>query len=416
MEPNTLDNTQHSDYMEPIKKHDKRHLDSMPAGSLGIIPVKGCGEMASEIDFYLTRWREERESEHKDSLSYIGYKRPSYIIDCDLPRFGTGEGKGVLSKSVRGMDLYLLADVVNYSETYKMFGITNHMSPDDHYQNLKRVIASIGGKARRITVIMPYLYESRQHKRTSRESLDCAIALQELVRMGVDNIITFDANDPRVMNAIPLNGFDTVQPAYQFIKGLLRNVDDLHIDKDHMQIISPDEGGMKRAVYYANVLGLDMGMFYKRRDYTTFVNGVNPVLDHVFLGSSVEGKDMVVIDDMLSTGDSILEVAGALKNRHAGRVFICETFGLFTDGIEKFDKAYAEGVFDKIITTNLIYQKPELKSRPWYVCCGMSKYLAYIIDTLNHDSSISDLLDPREKILNIVARYNKAREAGVKFK
>lgn len=416
MEPNTLDNTQHSDYMEPIKKHDKRHLDSMPAGSLGIIPVKGCEEMASEIDFYLTRWREERESEHKDSLSYIGYKRPSYIIDCDLPRFGTGEGKGVLSKSVRGMDLYLLADVVNYSETYKMFGITNHMSPDDHYQNLKRVIASIGGKARRITVIMPYLYESRQHKRTSRESLDCAIALQELVRMGVDNIITFDANDPRVMNAIPLNGFDTVQPAYQFIKGLLRNVDDLHIDKDHMQIISPDEGGMKRAVYYANVLGLDMGMFYKRRDYTTFVNGVNPVLDHVFLGSSVEGKDMVVIDDMLSTGDSILEVAGALKNRHAGRVFICETFGLFTDGIEKFDKAYAEGVFDKIITTNLIYQKPELKSRPWYVCCGMSKYLAYIIDTLNHDSSISDLLDPREKILNIVARYNKAREAGVKFK
>ena len=416
MEPNTLDNTQHSDYMEPIKKHDKRHLDSMPAGSLGIIPVKGCEEMASEIDFYLTRWREERESEHKDSLSYIGYKRPSYIIDCDLPRFGTGEGKGVLSKSVRGMDLYLLADVVNYSETYKMFGITNHMSPDDHYQNLKRVIASIGGKARRITVIMPYLYESRQHKRTSRESLDCAIALQELVRMGVDNIITFDANDPRVMNAIPLNGFDTVHPAYQFIKGLLRNVDDLHIDKDHMQIISPDEGGMKRAVYYANVLGLDMGMFYKRRDYTTFVNGVNPVLDHVFLGSSVEGKDMVVIDDMLSTGDSILEVAGALKNRHAGRVFICETFGLFTDGIEKFDKAYAEGVFDKIITTNLIYQKPELKSRPWYVCCGMSKYLAYIIDTLNHDSSISDLLDPREKILNIVARYNKAREAGVKFK
>ena len=416
MEPNTLDNTQHSDTMEPLKKHDKRHLDSMPAGSLGIIPVKGCEEMASEIDFYLTRWREERESEHKDSLSYIGYKRPSYIIDCDLPRFGTGEGKGVLSKSVRGMDLYLLADVVNYSETYKMFGITNHMSPDDHYQNLKRVIASIGGKARRITVIMPYLYESRQHKRTSRESLDCAIALQELVRMGVDNIITFDANDPRVMNAIPLNGFDTVQPAYQFIKGLLRNVDDLHIDKDHMQIISPDEGGMKRAVYYANVLGLDMGMFYKRRDYTTFVNGVNPVLDHVFLGSSVEGKDMVVIDDMLSTGDSILEVAGALKNRHAGRVFICETFGLFTDGIEKFDKAYAEGVFDKIITTNLIYQKPELKSRPWYVCCGMSKYLAYIIDTLNHDSSISDLLDPREKILNIVARYNKAREAGVKFK
>ena len=414
MEPIKNAENLHLNTMEPIKKHDKRHLDSLPAGSLGIIPVQGCEQMASEIDFYLTRWRAERESEHKDSLAYIGYKSPTYIIDCNLPRFGTGEGKGVLSKSVRGMDLYLLADVVNYSETYKMFGLINHMSPDDHYQNLKRVIASIGGKARRITVIMPYLYESRQHKRTSRESLDCAIALQELVRMGVDNIITFDANDPRVMNAIPLNGFDTVQPAYQFIKGLLRSVPDLKVDKDHMLIISPDEGGMKRAVYYANVLGLDMGMFYKRRDYSTFVNGVNPVLDHVFLGSSVEGKDMVVIDDMLSSGDSILEVAGALKKRNARRVFICETFGLFTDGIEKFDKAYAEGKFDKIITTNLIYQKPELKERPWYVCCGMSKYLAYLIDTLNHDSSISDLLDPREKILNIVERYNKAQAEGKK--
>ena len=415
MEPIKNAENLHLNTMEPIKQHDKRHLDSIPAGSLGIIPVQGCEQMASEIDYYLTRWRAERESEHKGSVAYIGYKSPSYIINCDLPRFGTGEGKGVLSKSVRGMDLYLLADVVNYSETYKMFGITNHMSPDDHYQNLKRVIASIGGKARRITVIMPYLYESRQHKRTSRESLDCAIALQELVRMGVDNIITFDANDPRVMNAIPLNGFDTVQPAYQFIKGLLRSVDDLKVDKDHMLIISPDEGGMKRAVYYANVLGLDMGMFYKRRDYTTFVNGVNPVLDHVFLGSSVEGKDMIVIDDMLSSGDSIIEVAGALKKRKARRVFICETFGLFTDGIEKFDKAYAEGKFDKIITTNLIYQKPELKERPWYVCCGMSKYLAYLIDTLNHDSSISDLLDPREKILKIIERYNKAQAEGKKF-
>ena len=401
--------------MEPINQNDKRHLDTMPAGSLGIIPITGCEEIASEIDFYLTRWREERESEHKDSLAYVGYNRPSYIIDCNLPRFGTGEGKGVLAQSVRGMDLYLLADVVNYSKTYKMFGITNHMSPDDHYQNLKRVIASIGGKARRITVIMPYLYESRQHKRTARESLDCAIALQELVRMGVDNILTFDANDPRVMNAIPLSGFDNVQPAYQFIKGLLRSVSDLQIDSDHMLIISPDEGGMKRAVYYANVLGLDMGMFYKRRDYTRFVDGVNPVVAHEFLGSSVEGKDMIVIDDMLSSGDSILEVASALKKRKARRVFICETFGLFTDGIEKFDKAYAECKFDKIITTNLIYQKPELQSRPWYVCCGMSKYLAYLIDTLNHDSSISDLLDPREKILGIVERYNKARAEGTKF-
>ena len=407
--------SEENELMEPIKQHDKRHLDTMPAGALGIVPIKGCEEMASEIDYYLTRWRAERESEHKDSLAYIGYKRPSYILDCNLPRFGTGEGKGVMQESVRGMDLYLLADVVNYSETYKMFGFENHMSPDDHYQNLKRAIAAIGGKARRITVIMPYLYESRQHKRTARESLDCAIALQELVRMGVDNIITFDAHDPRVMNAIPLNGFDTVQPAYQFIKGLLRNVDDLHIDNEHMLIISPDEGGMKRAVYYANVLGLDMGMFYKRRDYTQIVNGENPVVAHEFLGSSVEGKDMIVIDDMLSSGDSIIEVARQLKKRKARRVFIFETFGMFTDGIEKFDKAYEDGIIDKIITTNLIYQKPELQERPWYVCCGMSKYLAYLIDTLNHDSSISDLLDPREKIWKIVERYNKAREEGVKF-
>ena len=329
----------------------------------------------------------------------------------------------MLSASVRGMDLYLLADVVNYSETYKMFGFENHMSPDDHYQNLKRAIASIGGKARRITVIMPYLYESRQNQRASRESLDCAIALQELVRMGVDNIITFDAHDPRVMNAIPLNGFDTIRPTYQFIKGLLRNVNDLQIDSDHMLIISPDEGGMKRAVYYANVLGLDMGMFYKRRDYTRFENGVNPVVAHEFLGSSVEGKDMIVVDDMLSSGDSVLEVAKALKKRKARRVFIFETFGLFTGGIEKFDKAYELRydedlgkeirIIDKIVTTNLIYQKPELKDRPWYVCCGMSKYLAYLIDTLNHDSSISDLLDPREKIWNIIGRYNKEREEAL---
>ena len=366
---------------------------------IGLIVLDSAEKMGRRIDRILSEWR----------------GGGSFLIPAECPRFSSGEAKCVLRKSVRDLDVYILLDVCNHALTYQMFGETNHMSPDDHYQNLKRVIASIGGKARRITVIMPYLYESRQHKRTSRESLDCAIALQELVRMGVDNIITFDANDPRVMNAIPLNGFDTVQPAYQFIKGLLRSVDDLKVDKDHMLIISPDEGGMKRAVYYANVLGLDMGMFYKRRDYSTFVNGVNPVLDHVFLGSSVEGKDMVVIDDMLSSGDSIIEVAGALKKRKARRVFICETFGLFTDGIEKFDKAYAEGKFDKIITTNLIYQKPELKERPWYVCCGMSKYLAYLIDTLNHDSSISDLLDPREKILKIIERYNKAQAEGKKF-
>ena len=393
--------------MEPIKQTDKRHLDTLPAGALGIVPIKGCEEMAAEINYYLTRWRAERESEHKDSLAYIGYKRPSYIVDCNLPRFGTGEGTGVVSQSVRGMDLYILVDVVNYNETYRMFGFDNHMSPDDHFANLKRVIAAVEGKARRITVIMPYLYESLQSKRTSRESLDCAIALQELVRMGVDNIITFDAHDPRVQNAIPLNGFDTVQPAYQFIKGLLNTYDDLKIDSSHMLIISPDEGGMKRAVYFANVLGLDMGMFYKRRDYTRIVNGSYPIRAFEFLGSSVEGKDMVVIDDMLASGDSALEVAAALKKRGAKRVFFFATFGLFTDGLEKLDEAYDKGIIDKIFTTNLVYQAPELLERPWHSSCDLSKYIAYIIDTLNHDSSLSDLLDPAERIWKIVADYKE---------
>lgn len=393
--------------MEPIRRHDKRELDSIPVGSLGLVPLKGCGQIGREIDYYLTRWRAERESEHKNSLAFAGYQRPTYVVDVDLPRFGTGEGKGVVKSSVRGMDLYILVDVVNYSETYKLFGEENHMSPDDHYQNLKRAIAAIGGKARRITVIMPYLYEGRQHKRSMRESLDCAIALQELVHMGVDNIITFDAHDPRVQNAIPLSGFDTVQPAYQFIKGLLRHVDGLHIDSDHMMVISPDEGGMSRAVYIANVLGLDMGMFYKRRDYTIVENGKNPIIAHEFLGSSVEGKDMIIIDDMISSGDSCLEVARGLKDRGANRVFVFATFGLFTAGLNAFDQAYREGTIDRILTTNLIYQSPELLERPWYISCSMSKYIAYIIDTLNHDSSISDLLNPVTRIQSIVSRYNQ---------
>ena len=393
--------------MEPVsRRSDKRTLESIPAGSLGIVPLKGCEEMGSEIDHYLTLWRTERESEHKNSLAFAGYQRPSYIIDCDLPRFGTGEGKGVMKSSVRGMDLYILVDVVNYSMTYRMFGQQNHMSPDDHFQNLKRAIAAVGGKARRITVIMPYLYEGRQHKRSMRESLDCAIALQELVHMGVDNIITFDAHDPRVQNAIPLSGFDTVQPAYQFLKGLLYHVEDLQIDNAHMMVISPDEGGMKRAIYIANVLGLDMGMFYKRRDYTKVVNGKNPILAHEFLGSKVEGKDMIIIDDMISSGESVLEVARGLKDRGAKRIFIFATFGLFTQGLQVFDKAAEEGIIDKILTTNLIYQTPELLERPWYISCSMSKYIAYLIDTLNHDCSISDLLDPSIRIQGIVKKYN----------
>ena len=401
--------------MEPIRRHDKRNLEGLPVGKLGLIPVTGEEEMAKKIDRYLVHWRAERAREHKNNPAYNNYKSDSYIMEAQLPRFGTGEGKGVLPDSVRGMDLYILVDVVNFSKTYRMFGYDNHMSPDDHFANLKRVIAAAGGKARRITVIMPYLYESRQQVRTGRESLDCAIALQELVRMGVDNILTFDAHDPRVQNAIPLNGFDTVQPVYQFMKGLLRREKNLQIDSRHMMVISPDEGGMKRAVYVANMLGLDMGMFYKRRNYTEFVNGQHPVVAHEFLGSSIEGKDVIIVDDMLSSGNSAIDIVRNLKKRGAARIFIFTTFGLFTGGLEKFDKAYEEGLIDRILTTNLIYQTPELLERPWYTSIDMSKYIAYLIDTLNHDSSISDLLNPYNKIWKLIARYNKAQQDGVDF-
>lgn len=386
-------------------REEKRNLETIPVGSLGMIALEGCRPLGEKINQYLVKWRTERESEHKDSLAFSGYQRSSYLLNAKVPRFGSGEAKGVILESVRGTDLYLLVDVANYSLTYSLCGHENHMSPDDHYQDLKRIIAAVGGKARRITVIMPFLYESRQHKRTARESLDCALALQELVRMGVDNIITFDAHDPRVQNAIPLHGFETVQPAYQFIKGLLKNVKDLQIDSDHMMVISPDEGGMNRAIYIANVLGLDMGMFYKRRDYTRVVNGRNPIVAHEFLGTSVEGKDMIIIDDMISSGESVLEVAAELKERKANKIFVFATFGLFTSGLDKFDKAYANGIISKVLTTNLIYQTPELLSRDWYINCDMSKYIAYIIDTLNHDSSISDLLNPNERIQSIVSRY-----------
>ena len=386
-------------------REEKRNLETIPVGSLGIISLEGCKVLGDKIDKYLVKWRTERESEHKDSLAFSGYQRDSYLLSAKVPRFGSGEAKGMILQSVRGTDLYLLVDVCNYSLTYSLCGHKNHMSPDDHFQDLKRIIAAVGGKARRITVIMPFLYESRQHKRSSRESLDCALALQELVQMGVDNIITFDAHDPRVQNAIPLHGFETVQPAYQFIKGLLQNVKGLQIDNEHMMVISPDEGGMKRAIYIANVLGLDMGMFYKRRDYTRIENGRNPSVAHEFLGSSVEGKDVIIIDDMISSGDSIIETAEALKARKANRIFVFSTFGLFTNGLEKFDKAYECGMISRILTTNLIYQTEELLNREWYINCDMSKYIAYIIDTLNHDSSISDLLSPSERIHNIVARY-----------
>ena len=385
----------------------ERILDNIPVGSLGIIAVDGCEEMGNKVNDYLVKWRKEETRFQKDNLVFNGYEKLNYLINAKVPRFGSGEAKGIINESVRGKDLYLMVDVCNYSLTYSLSGNTNHMSPDDHFQNLKRVIAAVGGKARRLNVIMPFLYESRQHKRSGRESLDCALGLQELVRMGVDNIITFDAHDPRVQNAIPLNGFETIRPTYQFVKGLLKHVPDLQIDADHMMAISPDEGATGRAIYFANVLGLDMGMFYKRRDYTTIVDGRNPIVAHEFLGSSVEGKDVIILDDMISSGDSILDVARQLKMRKAKRIYAAATFGLFTNGMEKFDQAYEEGLISGILTTNLIYQTPELLSRPYYINCDMSKYIALVIDTLNHDASISSILDPSERIQHVVEKYKK---------
>ena len=387
--------------------NDERILETMPDGALGLIPLKSCEELGAKVDQYLVGWREKREHAHKNEAAFKGYHRDSYIISTSVPRFGTGEAKGVIKESVRGYDLYLMVDVTNYSLTYSVSGHENHMSPDDHYADLKRIIAAVGGKARRITAIIPFLYESRQHKRTARESLDCALALQELTAMGVDNIITFDAHDPRVQNAIPLKGFETVQPAYQFIKGILKNCDDLKLDNDHLMIISPDEGGTNRAVYFANVLGVDMGMFYKRRDYSKIVDGRNPIVAHEFLGTSVEGKDVIIIDDMISSGESMIDVATELKKRKANRIFVVATFGLFTNGLDRFDKAVEDGTIYKVVTTNLTYQTPELLSRPYYINCDMSKYIAYIIDTLNHDSSISDLLNPYDRIQKLVSKYKK---------
>ena len=386
---------------------DERHTATIPYGTLGIIPLKSCSAMGEKVDEYLVNWREQREHENQSNLAFSGYKRDSYVVSASTPRFGSGEGKGVLNNSVRGYDLYIMVDVCNYSIEYSLCGNTNHMSPDDHYADLKRVIAAAGGKARRINVIMPFLYESRQHKRSGRESLDCSLMLQELTAMGVENIITFDAHDPRVHNSIPLKGFESVSCTYQFIKYLLLGVDDLHIDSEHMMVISPDEGGMGRAVYFANVLGLDMGMFYKRRDYTKIVNGRNPIVAHEFLGTNVEGKDVIIIDDMISSGESMIDVASELKKRGASRVFCATTFGLFTNGFDKFDEAYEKGIIDKILTTNLVYQPAELLSKPWYINVDMSKYMALLIDTLNHDSSISDLLNPVDRIQKRVKEYNE---------
>ncbi|MCR5150363.1 MAG: ribose-phosphate pyrophosphokinase [Clostridiales bacterium] len=382
-------------------------FSSLPIGKLGIIPLPGCEEMAERIDYYLVRSRKERNEEIHETVHYDGYQRDSYVIKADFPRFGTGEGKCVIRETVRGYDIYLLIDPFNYGVKYEMFGDKNHsMSPDDHYANLRRAISAIGGKAKKITVIMPMLYEGRQHRRTARESLDCADMLRELcLNLGVDNIITFDAHDPRVQNAIPQKGFESVQPVYQMIKSLCRNVSDLQIDSEHMMVVSPDEGGMGRCIYFASVLGLELGTFYKRRDYSKVVGGTNPIIEHSFLGDNVSGKDIIIIDDMISSGGSMIEVAQKLKALGAGRIFIFTSFGLFCNGLEAFDKAYECGFIDKVFTTNLVYTNPELLTREWYVSVDMSKYCAYIIDTLNHDESISTLLDPKDRIYKKLAEY-----------
>lgn len=390
-----------------MPRNDDTLATRKPVAPLGIISLKSCEPLGDKVDAYLVKWRKNRKSDHLDFVDKTNYTSDSYKISVSIPRFGSGEAKGQINESVRGLDLYIMVDVTNYSLTYSLCGQTNHMSPDDHYADLKRVIAAVGGKAKRITVIMPFLYESRQHRRTARESLDCAMALQELVAMGVENIITFDAHDPRVQNSIPLHGFESVQPAYQFIKGICKHVKDLQIDNDHLMIISPDEGGTGRAVYMATVLGVDMGMFYKRRDYSKIVDGRNPIVAHEFLGSSVEGKDVIIVDDMISSGESMIDVARQLKKRKANRIFCVSTFGLFTNGLDSFDKAVVEGLIYKVVTTNLVYQTPELLSRDYYISCDMSKYIAYIVDTLNHDCSISSLLDPYERIDKLITKYRK---------
>lgn len=380
---------------------------AIPLAPLKLVSLEGCRDIADLVNSHLVDYRHNNPTHEPDSAIYKGYCKDTYLVECACPRFGTGEAKGEIKASIRGCDLYILVDVCNYSLTYSVCGHTNHMSPDNHYQDLKRIISAATGKARRINVIMPFLYEGRQHKRTKRESLDCALALQELMDMGVSNIITFDAHDPRVQNAVPLQGFDSFMPTYQFLKALIDSVPDFKIDNEHLMVISPDEGAMSRAVYFANILGVDMGMFYKRRDYSTIVNGKNPIVAHEFLGDSVEGKDVIIIDDMISSGESMLDVAKQLKERKAARVFVCTTFGLFTDGMEKFDEYYEKGYITKVVTTNLNYRRPDLLTRPYYQEADMTKFLASIIDSLNHDVSISRVQSPTEKIHELLKKYNQ---------
>ena len=387
--------------------------DTLPVAPLKIAALESCRDLAEKVNSHIINFRRndiEVLKKRQENLQYRGYDADSYMLDCACPRFGSGEAKGIVNESVRGTDIYAMVDVTNYSLTYKMSGFTNHMSPDDHYQDLKRIIGASIATAHRVNVIMPFLYEGRQHRRTGRESLDCALALEELIDMGVSNIITFDAHDPRVQNAIPLHGFDNFTPPYQFIKALLKKEPNMIIDKDHLMAISPDEGAMGRAVYFANNLGIDMGMFYKRRDYSTVVNGKNPIVAHEFLGANIKGKTVIIIDDMISSGESMLDTAKELKDRGAKNVVVCCTFGLFTDGLEKFDDFNSQGYFDYVITTNLNYRSPELLKRSWYIEADMSKFTAAIINTLNHDVPIGNSLSPTEKIQTLLKKHKEQFE------
>ena len=366
-------------------------------GELSVIGMKGCEDFASQVDYYLKDWRRHDND-------------GTFLVEASCPRFGSGEAKGTIHHSLRGNDVYIICDVFNHGVTYKMYGNTVPMSPDDHFQDLKRIIGAIGGKARRISVIMPMLYEGRQHKRSGRESLDCALALQELTNMGVTNIITFDAHDPRVQNSIPLNGFEDVRSSYQMIKAMLRKYPDINIDPDTTMIISPDEGGMGKCMYYSSVMGIDLGMFYKRRDYSVIINGKNPIVAHEYLGRDVKDKDVIIVDDMISSGDSVIDVAKQLKDKGAKRIFVFATFGLFCNGLENLDKAHEEGIITQIFTTNLVYRTPELLAREWYTEVNMCKYVAYIVDTLNHDRTISHLLDQSKKIHAVLDKHKVTKK------
>ena len=391
-------------------------LNTIPYGPLGVITMPGCEDIGQRVNSWLQKWHDYVEVQDEDYYTMTGRDRDSFLIKAACPRFGTGEAKGILKESVRGYDIYIIVDVCAYNVTYQMYGQTVPMSPDDHFQDLKRIIAAVAGKAKRINVIMPFLYESRQHRRTGRESLDCAMALHELMNMGVSNILTFDAHDPRVTNAIPLGGFENIMPTYQMLKALCKNVKDLRLDKANTMFVSPDEGAMQRNIYYASVLSLDLGMSYKRRDYSTIINGRNPIVAHEYLGASVEGKDVLVVDDMISSGESVIDLAKELKARGANRIIVLATFAFFTNGIEAFNEAFRDGIIYRVVSTNATYRRPELLAAEWYIDADLSKYISYLIATLNHDRSLNDLLQPLKRIQNLVAKYKEEQtKNGIRF-